>query len=165
MTKPLIACCAIVLITTAIVASLVNIQRLPVPEDKAFNIEAIAQKNEQIAWVDVLEKLPQYAAQKTVNLTVDNQETPPQILDAKLIGIVVDEPSSVLLLIPKNMPNEPVQLSRGESWLDGWTIEKVLPDSVIWVNQTTNKNVTQFLFGIANNGANQEQTNLKSGKK
>ena len=132
----------------------------------------LSQNNtKQIEWQSIINSLPQFQTQlQQVAPEISNRQS--QITDSIIVGIVADEPSSVLLILSGSIDvssqiiesaqitsslqntNKIVQLSVGQGWLDNWEIEQISPDSIIWLNLETKGSWQQFLFeSVANNEA------------
>ncbi|MGS2719899.1 hypothetical protein [Paraglaciecola aestuariivivens] len=164
MAKPLLKVSLFTLFIIACLAILVNFQRVTMDHNNEQNIQTIKPSQNSIDWKTTLEQHPQFKSTTKVKQATVVEDKQQSILDAQLVGIVADEPSSVLLAIPSTTNNELTQLSLGDGWLENWTIETILPDAVIWINNKTKQTLTQSLFD-ASTHKNVESKTKKSGKK
>ncbi|MFT7413118.1 MAG: hypothetical protein ACI9J4_001486 [Paraglaciecola sp.] len=158
MTRPLFILCLIILMGSAGMAVLLNIQTASPLKVKTQNIENSNQASAHIEWRSILSQLPQYSPKKIERAATKVTKISPQISDSIIVGIVADEPRSVLLFVPlqaggpeKTMPpsqktNEIIQLTAKQGWLKDWEIEQILPDSIIWLNSKTKGSYKQPLF-------------------
>lgn len=160
MIKPLILPCAIILLACALLSSWLNFQSPSAEARQRDFIDLSSQQKPKDTWADVLAKLPQYRETLEVK-AVPEVVRQPKISDSKIIGIVVDKPKSVLLLIDDQSEAIPKQLNIGEGWLENWIIRKIAPDSISWVNTLTQEDYTQTLFAAPTD--NSEDSKPKTG--
>lgn len=66
------------------------------------------------------------------------------IKDGTLVGVVT-EPSAKALIVVRNQPNIR-EVPLGEGWLAPWRLKRAENDNVLWVNQKTKEEFTQYLF-------------------
>ena len=66
------------------------------------------------------------------------------IKDGTLVGVVT-EPSAKALIVVRNQPNIR-EVPLGEGWLAPWRLRRAENDNVLWVNQKTKEEFTQYLF-------------------
>ncbi|MBD1389809.1 hypothetical protein IC617_10255 [Neiella sp. HB171785] len=110
----------------------------------------IGTSSEPIDWQDLLASVAQFqppvseTAIPTTSVTVADKSV--SILDGKLVGIVVDSPASILIFPANSDTIAPIQLGLGEGWLDGWSIQHIETDRVVWHNSTEQRSITQTLF-------------------
>jgi len=117
-------------------------------------------KNEKFAWKTILLTAPQYQTSNTkgTNQTVTKQVT--EISDSTVVGIVLDEPSSALLVIKGD--NVVKSFKIGEGWLENWVVESLQADSVNWFNTKNQQLYVQPLFDLT---ISDTATNKKVNKK
>ena len=145
MIKTLLLPCSAILLICAILAAWLNYQGAsPVKEQREL-LDLLNEEKIQVNWLDVLSQLPQYRKPNEVK-TEPNIVREQRISDSQIIGIVVDNPKSALLLIDAEPDAMPHQLVVGEGWLKDWKIQKIEPDSITWVNTLTKKSYIQTLF-------------------
>jgi hypothetical protein len=143
---------------SASMAVLLNVQTASPLKAKTQDTENSNQTSAHIDWRSILSQLPQYSPKKIERAATKATKISPQISDSIIVGIVVDEPRSVFLFVPlqvsgpeKTMPpsqktNEVIQLTVSQGWLEDWKIERILPDSIIWLNSKTKGSYKQPLF-------------------
>jgi hypothetical protein len=146
MPKQLIFVSAIVLCLCAIISSLVNFETVGLPKSQRELTLLDIQPFNQIDWRAVLSQLPQY--KKVEMKTEPNKLSVPEIRisDGQIIGIVVDDPASVLIFLSHTKNQEPLMLSVSEGWLTNWVIKQINADSVDWYNNLTQQSYKQPLF-------------------
>lgn len=66
------------------------------------------------------------------------------IKDGTLVGVVT-EPSAKALIVVRNQPDIR-EVPMGEGWLAPWRLRRAENDHVLWVNQKTKEEFTQYLF-------------------
>lgn len=66
------------------------------------------------------------------------------IKDGTLVGVIT-EPSAKALIVVRNQPNIR-EVPLGEGWLAPWRLRRAENDNVLWVNQKTKEEFTQYLF-------------------
>lgn len=145
MIRALILPGAIVLLVCALLSSWINYQSPSIETKQREFLNISNQQKSKNNWVDVLSQLPQY--RKVVEVKAEPEVVQqPQISNSKIIGIVVDKPRSVLLLIDSQTETTPQQLNVGDGWLENWIIQDIAPDSITWVNTQTQQDYIQTLF-------------------
>lgn len=171
MPSRLIASAAIILCLSLLLSVLLNFESLPLLQNqRQLNFEQ-TEKAIPNDWQNILAAQPQFKkAERALALTEQEMAAQAErikaankqakISDAQLIGIIVDNPPSVLLFIQQQANLEPIQLSIGQSWLPDWQLSQINADSAIWHNIQTQQQYTQFLFG--NTELNIDTTNTTS---
>jgi hypothetical protein len=107
--------------------------------------------SEPVDWIVVLSQLPQYKKAEIKTAPIVTQTAEVHISDSQIIGIVFDEPASVLIILNQSQDIEPLQLTVGEGWLKDWKIQKIAPNAITWVNALTQQPYIQTLFASAEN--------------
>jgi hypothetical protein len=160
MNKPLILPSAAIMLICALLSSWLNYQSSSIESKQRDLLDLSNQQKTKNTWADVLSQLPQYG--KTVEVKTEPEVVQqPKISDSIIIGIIVDKPKSVLLLINSQTDAAPQQLNVGDGWLDSWIILEIAPDSITWTNKLTQQNYIQTLF--ADLTGNSEDLKLKTG--
>ncbi len=104
-------------------------------------------------WQAVLKKVDAYyqapAKKSPQQIEAERQaqlakEKKPSLTDARLVGIVIDQPSKVFVLTPNDA--QPQELSLGEGWLAPWVLHEVFKDKVVWQDETNNQTTVQYIF-------------------
>lgn len=119
--------------------------------------------NQKFAWKTVLLTVSQYQPNITQGSKqlVNSQE--PVISDSTVVGIILDEPSSVLLVIEGY--SEVQAFKVGEGWLENWIIKSLQADSVNWLNTKDQNQYVQPLFDLTISvTATNKILNKKNGK-
>jgi hypothetical protein len=146
MPKQLIILSVVVLCLCAIGGSLVSFQTSAPPKSQREFTLLDSKTFSQLDWVAVLSQLPQYKKAVVKTELVNTPTAVIQISDGHIIGIVVDEPKSVLIYVDQSASLEPLQLTVGEGWLTNWEIKRINVDSVEWFNQSNQQSYKQMLF-------------------
>ena len=97
----------------------------------------------EIDWRSPLAANPQFAP-KEIDQAGNDSSAEEGIQYGRLIGIVPDRPSLAIVIPPNS--NNVLRIGPGEGWLDGWLLNKVTTDHVIWQNSKTNEEYKQYLF-------------------
>lgn len=121
-------------------------------KDSQFTLSS---SEEAIKWQELLSNVAQFKPEPKVDesavlSTELAKEKEISILDGQLVGIVVDKPASALIFPAGTRSIAPLQLSKGEGWLDGWHIQSIQSDRVIWSSDDNQHTVTQELFQLSN---------------
>lgn len=127
-----------------------NYQTASPPKEQREMLDLLSIDKAQVNWITILSQLPQYRKEDEVKKESDILKEQ-QISDSQIIGIVVDNPKSVLLLIGSKTEVISHQLSVGEGWLTDWKIQKIEPDSITWVNTRNQQIYIQTLFASVEN--------------
>jgi hypothetical protein len=145
MIKTLILPCLAILIICATLGTWLNYQ-IPSPAKKQREpLDFLSEQKIQVNWTNALSQLPQYKKPdqaKSAPEIVREQ----QISDSQIIGIVVDNHKSALLLTDNNNKSSPQQFNIGDGWLKNWKVQSIEPDSITWVNTLTQQHYIQTLF-------------------
>ena len=97
-------------------------------------------------WKSILKKMPQYQDKAVSKKAKSTTLVKTQIKDAQLVAIVIDSPKQALLITPQNNNAPPQAFNINEGWLDDWIISKIHPDSVVWLNTSSEETFQQFLY-------------------
>ena len=97
----------------------------------------------EIDWISPLLAHPQFAP-KEIEQVGNDSYADEGIQYGRLIGIVPDRPSLAIVIPPNS--NNVLRIGPGEGWLDGWLLNKVTTDHVIWQNSKSNEEYKQYLF-------------------
>lgn len=160
MPKQMVRFCVIIFCLCAIGSSLINFQIANAPKSQRKLTLHDSKTFSQLDWIAVLSQLPQYKKAEEKTESINTQTVELQISDGHLIGIVADEPNSVLIYVSQSDSLEPLQLTVAEGWLTNWVIRRINADSVEWFNQLNQQSYKQMLF----NNSNSEQQNLTTSK-
>ena len=145
MIKPLILPSSAILLICAILATWLNYQGASPAKEQRELLDLLNEEKIQVNWLDVLSQLPQYRKPNEVKTEPDVVREQ-RISESQIIGIVVDNPKSALLLIDAQKESLPQQFGIGDGWLENWEIQKINPDAITWVNTLTQQNHIQTLF-------------------
>jgi hypothetical protein len=159
MPRPLIIAGSMMLCLVALSSMVFNYQsadfRLKDTRDNNIPLS----ENQKIGWKAILLEASQYQpTTKGSNQTIDKSET--EISDSTVVGIILDEPNLVLLLIEGT--NEIVPIKIGEGWLNNWVIKSIKADTVSWLNTQNQQQYVQRLFDLT---ISETTTNKKINKK
>lgn len=160
MNRRILLVCIPVVLLIVIISVVTHVQSGQYNSEEKNTTDLLSDKPIEIDWQSALKVLPQYQSkQKSAPVVIEDK--PIQISDSTIIAIVADIPRSILLIKP-NQP-APIQLAEGEGWLDNWSIQTILPDTVVWKNTTNEQTYQQSLFRRPHNN-DDNSTSSKSGK-
>ena len=147
MNKVLITWASFVAIAVVLVSAANYYQTHDKASTNNAAVNTAVDRTDSFDWMSVLMSMPQYQP-KTVEPSKQQTETErlPQLSDAKLVAIIVDQPTTAMLVVPSEEMSLPVGFTVGEGWLEGWTIASINADAIVWQNQNNNDTVTQYLF-------------------
>ena len=130
------------------------------PKEQRELLDLLSDDNVRVDWVSILSELPQYKEPEVLKAKSEaNSTQEQQISDSQIIGIIVDAPKSILLLIDSDIDTAPQQLSLGEGWLKNWKIQTIEADSITWVNTLNQQTYIQTLFASVENDSKNLKTN------
>jgi len=146
MPKILIYSSLSILILVGLLSVIVNYQKHD-DESKSNAITIDRKKSESgINWQSVLNNASQYKS--AVKDTEPFSEPQSSIKNMQLVGILLDEPSSALIMLNQATSPEVKEFKIGESWEKNWVIIEILADSVVWKNLVNNSEYKQELFSL-----------------
>jgi hypothetical protein len=160
MSKTLILAGLIIASLVTLISVGTNYQSADIPlKDDRVNNTSVS-KNEKLAWKTILLTASQYQSPvtKSANQVTSKQVT--EINDSTVVGIVLDEPSSVLLIIEGD--NDVKSFKIGDGWLENWVVESLQADSINWLNTENQQTYVQPLFDLT---LSETATNKKVNKK
>jgi hypothetical protein len=117
-------------------------------------------KNQKVAWKTILLTTSQYQPSVTKSTNQEVIKTATVISDSTVVGIILDEPSSALLVIEGN--SNVTSFKIGEGWLENWVVESLQADTVSWLNTKNQQQYVQPLFDLI---ISETATNKKINKK
>ena len=164
MTKPVGYVTALVFIIVTLISTLTHYQKADFSVDKKQISSEQTSITYGFKWKQVFENHDAFASGEPEKTSEEPLVAPKttDILSAKLIAIVTDSLRTVMLISPESI--EPITLQVGDSWLDGWILAEINPDSVSWENQESKQVRTQYLYGSAEPSEQEKLTTKVNGK-
>ncbi|NCP65641.1 MAG: hypothetical protein GW763_06195 [Paraglaciecola sp.] len=152
MPKNIRILCSVLLVISICSSVAFSLQTAKVAKEVKYAFSYDSALMEQSNWQDILNNVAQFrkvVVKSEETKTVTQRE--PQISDGQIVGIILGQPRSVIMMVEGQGNNFPFELKEGESWLQNWFIQTINADTVLWINQQTEQTYLQTLFSVPEN--------------